>query len=140
MAIVMYFLFAVILMNKYRHIDGLSSKRGSDNTMVPTKEKEKVMGKSFVAIAASAGLLLALAASAEAGNGRTPGQAFAPHGLTNLPSATSHAGFGTTTVGTTTMSTPPGWRDNNGTSSNPGWGATLGGTVPPGLGPVPPGH
>ena len=96
------------------------------------------MGRWYIAIAASAGLLLALAASAQAGggHGRAPGQAFNPPGLSNLPTqATTHANFGRLTNSTGTISTPPGWANQ---TSNPAWSSTLG-TVPPGLG-TPPGH
>jgi len=88
------------------------------------------MGKTYIAIAASAGLLLALTASAEAG-GRSfaPGTTFAPPGLTHLPSAaTGHANFGTTTT-TPSFSSPPGWSHNT-TGQTQGWNSSL---VPPGL-------
>jgi hypothetical protein len=99
------------------------------------------MGKFHLSLAAGAGLLIAFAASAEAG-GRTftSGTTFAPPGLTHLPSAaTTNGNFNSTSIntpsGSTSISTPSGWANQ---TNNPGWSSTLG-TVPPGLN-NPPGH
>jgi hypothetical protein len=91
------------------------------------------MGKSFVAMAASAALLLALTASAEAG-GRTRGAPFNPPGLTHLPTQGTTNGHFTTgyTTPAGTISAPTSWTTK---TNNPGWNSSL---VPPGLGNVPP--
>ena len=84
-----------------------------------------------VAIAGSAGVLLALATSAQAGggHGRTPGQAFTPPGFSRNTTGQSH--------GSWTNSQPPGWSHNS-TGQINGWGNSLGsGGVPPGLGSPP---
>jgi hypothetical protein len=93
------------------------------------------MGKLYLSVAAGAGLLLALAASADAGGGRSgqiSGQAFTPPGfghVANSPAVT-HGNWDTTT--TPGIPRPPGW------SQNTGWNTSLG-AVPPGLAKCPPG-
>ena len=93
------------------------------------------MGKFYLAVATSAGLLFALAASAEAGggHGRTPGAAFTPPGWTNNTVGQQHSGTGGTwSSNSATGVQPPGWSHNTTGQAN-GWNATLGGGVPPGL-------
>jgi hypothetical protein len=87
------------------------------------------MRKPYLAFTVAAGLLIALGASAEAGNGRGPGgNPFSPPGLTNGNG--QKMGFGVNST------TPLGW-SNPSTNGAPGWS---GGTTPPGLGTVPPKH
>ena len=98
------------------------------------------MGKFYLVVAAGAGLLFALAASAQAGggHGRTPGQAFNPPGLTRLPDAATTNGHFTNNYSTPaggTISAPTAWTTKQ--TNNPGWNSSL---VPPGLGSVPPSH
>jgi hypothetical protein len=92
------------------------------------------MGKFCLSMVASAGLLLALVASAEAGGGRTlqqPGQAFTPPGFGQASTnANAHAGW--TTNSNTGQPQPSGW--TNGSSH---WNDSLG--VPPGLAKCPAG-
>jgi hypothetical protein len=98
------------------------------------------MGKLYLSVAASAGLLLALAASADAGGGRsvqTTGTVFVPPGFSHAP---SNGNWGSSTVttssGPNTISTPHGWQKQ---SDNPSWNTSLGGPIPPGLSKCPPG-
>ena len=92
------------------------------------------MRKPHLVWLATAGLLLAVGASAEAGGraatGGPSGPAFTPPGWSN-----SH--WGTTNSGTTSaLSTqPPGWSHNATGQTNAGWSGTLsnGGVLPHGL-------
>jgi|SRR5215831_11972018 len=99
------------------------------------------MGKFYISVAAGAGFLLALAASADAGgrSQQTAGAVFVPPGFTHAP---SNSNWGTSNVVTTpgspavTINTPPGWQKK---SDNPSWNSSLGGPIPPGLSKCPPG-
>ncbi len=84
------------------------------------------MRKFYLVVAAGAGLLLAMGASAEAGGGRTPGAAFTPPGFSQ---GQKNGNWGTNPTGTPQ---PPGW-DRNVTGQTNGWNTTLTNSIPPGL-------
>ncbi len=85
------------------------------------------MAKSYLAVAAIAGLLLGLGAPANAG-GRTFGSVFTPPGWSHNTTGQRHANWGSNTA-TATGTQPPGWTHNT-TGQTNGWNSSL---VAPGL-------
>jgi hypothetical protein len=92
------------------------------------------MRKSYVALVATAGLLLAFGASAEAAGRGGVGSAFVPHGLmsTNPGFTNGNKGInimGATTSDQTTGYGPSGWSQGGGKAPDPWKGISS----PPGL-------
>jgi hypothetical protein len=95
------------------------------------------MGKFYLSVAAGAGLLMALAASADAKggrNGQAAGQPFTPPGFSHNTTGQTNANWGTNSM--SGQPQPPGFSHDTTGQTKAKWDDTLGG-VPPGLSKCP---